>query len=365
MTTSGRLPGSAPGADIFLSYRRTDREFVEKLVPVLEARGLSVWWDADLEGGEDWRDAIVENLAAARCLVIVFSAACNTSEQLKKELAVADHLDKEVIPVLIEQTEPRGFFLYELARLNWISIHPAPMSKVASVAGIIVERLDAAGGTGTAEPAAAPPAPPEPTHEAGTAGLGAAVVKAPDDHAERVAAAAARTALPPPTPSATTGRSVPATIDEQRRQLRDVFLFRWVDFIVPTLVGVLAFMGSEQGDDLAVTVGTSLFAFVTILAVTELILFPVRHYRRGSNPYGVARSLVISNVVFALVASVAGVLTAASVKEEGQTINEVRISLAVMYVLFGLIIAAISFVTFVLLSRLRARKTYQHRIERI
>jgi hypothetical protein len=78
----------------------------------------------------------------------------------------------------------------------------------------------------------------------------------------------------------------------------------------------------------------------------------------------VARSLVISNLVFAVVASVAGVLTAASVNAESQTINEVRISLAVMYFLFALIIAGISFATFVLLSKLRARKTYQHHIER-
>ena len=35
---------------------------------------------------------------------------------------MADHLDKDVIPVLIEQTRPRGFFLYELAALNWISV---------------------------------------------------------------------------------------------------------------------------------------------------------------------------------------------------------------------------------------------------
>ena len=126
------------GPDIFVSYRRTDKAFVDRLVPVLESLGPSVWWDAEIEGGEDWRDSIVENLAASRCLVIVFSEACNTSKQLKKELAVADHLDKDVIPVLIEPTEPRGFFLYELAPLNWISIHPAPLEKLDSVARLLV-----------------------------------------------------------------------------------------------------------------------------------------------------------------------------------------------------------------------------------
>ena len=133
MSTSSRAPAHDRIPDVFVSYRRTDKAFVEKLVPVLEGLGPSVWWDADIEGGEDWRDAIVENLAASRCLVLVFSEACNASKQLKKELTVADHLNKDVIPVLIEQTEPRGFFLYELARLNWITIHPHPMAKLDSV----------------------------------------------------------------------------------------------------------------------------------------------------------------------------------------------------------------------------------------
>ena len=102
-----RQPDVRQGPDIFLSYRRTDKEFVGRLVAVLEGLGPSVWWDDEIGGGEDWRDAIIENLASSRCLVIVFSEACNSSKQLRKELAVADHLDKEVIPVLIEQTEPR------------------------------------------------------------------------------------------------------------------------------------------------------------------------------------------------------------------------------------------------------------------
>src|SRR3954447_17285297 len=175
MSTSERELHARP--DIFVSYRRTDKAFVEKLVPVLESFGPTVWWDADIEGGEDWRDSIVEHLAASRCLVIVFSEACNSSKQLKKELAVADHLDKAVIPVLIEQTEPRGFFLYELAPLNWISIHPAPMEKLDSVAHILVERLEEAGWKAlpvTAPPAVGPPEKPLSDQGAAVDGSGSA-----------------------------------------------------------------------------------------------------------------------------------------------------------------------------------------------
>ena len=130
---------------LFVSYRRTDREFVEALVNLLEGRGIPVSWDADIEGGADWRDSIVSHIMASQFVVIVFSESCNGSKQLKKELDVADRLNKEVVPVLIERAEPRGFFLFELGRLNWISIYPDPMSKLIPLADDLVSMIETTG----------------------------------------------------------------------------------------------------------------------------------------------------------------------------------------------------------------------------
>ena len=365
-----REPDVRQGPDIFLSYRRTDKEFVGKLVAVLENLGPSVWWDDEIGGGEDWRDAIIENLASSRCLVIVFSEACNSSKQLRKELAVADHLDKEVIPVLIEQTEPRGFFLYELAPLNWISIHPAPMEKLDSVARLLVERLEAAGWT--ALPVIAPADLPPPTLPAPADGVTAAKSSSVPSQpwAAPVAPPQPREVdtLPPPTlpppqaPSPTVRGTLPTLPGPQRPGLRDVFPFRWVDFILPTVAGLL---GLFNEGDVGVRVGSALLFFVTVLAITGLILFPIRYYRRRSNPYRVARNLVISNVVFALVASLAGVLIAETLVEEGETVNQTRVELAVGYLILGMLIAVISFAIFFLLSKLRARKAYREGFVRL
>lgn len=358
MSTSDRPPRHDHSPDIFVSYRRTDKEFVAKLVPVLESLGPSVWWDADIEGGEDWRDSIVEHLAASRCLVIVFSEACNTSKQLKKELAVADHLDKAVIPVLIEETEPRGFFLYELAPLNWISIYPAPLGKVDSVAQLLVERLEKAGWT--ALPVVAPTVPVETP----------VVPFAPPAPPVGATFAPPATALPPPAPprpvtpsSVASAAPLPTVTDRKRLGLRDVFPFRRVDFILPTVVGVMTLFGSADG--VGVRVGTALFMFVLVLALTGLIAFPIRYYRRRSNPHRVARNLIISNVVLALAALVGGAMIAPSIAEEGDTANATHAYLAIGLFMFGLLCAAISFVLFVLLSRHRAKEAYKDGIKRL
>src|SRR5262245_51383872 len=171
--------------DIFVSYRRSDRELVASVVRRLEERGVGVWYDANIEAGGDWRDEIVEALTNSEMLVIFFSEDCNNSRQLKKELAVADHLGKAVVPILIEDTQPRGAYLYELADRNWIQAFPEPLEKIdelvehlvtlagkdGMLAGAKIAANDHGGASGFATarhaPAAsAPPPPPQPMKEA-------------------------------------------------------------------------------------------------------------------------------------------------------------------------------------------------------
>jgi TolB-like protein len=60
-------------AHVFLSYKAEDRPRVAPLVQALEADGLSVWWDAHIGGGDDWRDTILRNLEAAGVVIVVWS----------------------------------------------------------------------------------------------------------------------------------------------------------------------------------------------------------------------------------------------------------------------------------------------------
>lgn len=60
-------------SDVFVSYKAEDRDRVRLIVDALEADGLSVWWDAHISGGDDWRDAIAEHLDAARCVLVIWS----------------------------------------------------------------------------------------------------------------------------------------------------------------------------------------------------------------------------------------------------------------------------------------------------
>jgi TolB-like protein/Tfp pilus assembly protein PilF len=60
-------------SDVFVSYKAEDRPRVRALASALEAEGLSLWWDTQIEGGAAWRHSIQEQLDAARCVVVVWS----------------------------------------------------------------------------------------------------------------------------------------------------------------------------------------------------------------------------------------------------------------------------------------------------
>jgi TIR domain len=132
--------------DIFLSYSRADHQLAQAFVHAAAARGVNVWFDDRIEGGQDWREKIVQALRSAKALVILFSEHSNSSTQLIKELAIADNLRKRVVPVLVSNCEPRGAYLYELASLNWINIHPNPETRLAPLVDNLITQLDLHGG---------------------------------------------------------------------------------------------------------------------------------------------------------------------------------------------------------------------------
>ena len=56
-------------AEVFVSYKAEDRARVAPLARALEGHGISVWWDAHIGAGDDWRDTILRNLEIARAVI--------------------------------------------------------------------------------------------------------------------------------------------------------------------------------------------------------------------------------------------------------------------------------------------------------
>jgi hypothetical protein len=107
-------------SDIFISYASPDRPRIKALVDALEQRGWSVWWDHHISQGKPWDDILGAELAAARCVLVLWSLQSVNSEWVKTE-AHEGMNRKILVPALLDDVEiPFGFGRIQVVSLvHW------------------------------------------------------------------------------------------------------------------------------------------------------------------------------------------------------------------------------------------------------
>lgn len=319
--------------DIFVSYRRSDRELVAQVVSRLEKRGVTAWYDARIEGGADWREDIVEALTDSTMLVIFFSEPCNASRQLKKELAVADSLAKAVVPILIEDTTPKGAYLYELADRNWIQAWPDPASKVDELVEHLAALVDKPSG-------AAPPA-------------------------ESIAAASAE-----PAPTSRLADAYVGKVSDQRRKkaapTRDILPFKWIDlvFLAPLLGGLAWYLkrtGAYAQQAMEAEWASIGLLCLILVALYGAVVFPFRYYlRRRTMGAALVRYLISTGILYLVFVGAFG-----GFWMQGYYPNDTPSGVALFFGAVWGVFTAIAFVIYAVLSGQRALRSFRSNIKRI
>jgi len=140
---------------VFVSYSQPDRAPALGLVTHLEAHAIDCWVaPRDVEPGSDWAAQIIEAIAAARVMVLVFSASANASPQVRREVERAVHRRVAVLPFRVEDVLPSSSLEYFLSSQHWLDAFPPPLEPHYARLGAYLKSLLAAG-TGAAPPAAA------------------------------------------------------------------------------------------------------------------------------------------------------------------------------------------------------------------
>jgi hypothetical protein len=96
-------------ADIFVSYKRENKEAVEAVVRGLRGAGLSLWWDQDIAPDAPWEATIERELGQAKVVLVAWSRAAVSSENVKAEARHARTQGK-LIQAFVEPCEPPLFF---------------------------------------------------------------------------------------------------------------------------------------------------------------------------------------------------------------------------------------------------------------
>jgi len=138
---------------LFISYAHESIDTVRQTVDVLTAGGHAAWFDDQLLPGQDWKRALGEAIARSDIFVYAITTEAVNSEWCDWELATAVHLEKAIIPVLLE---PGVSVPVSLKRLQY-----ADFSQGITPVGV-AKLMRALGGMQKIPVAESPPLPADP-----------------------------------------------------------------------------------------------------------------------------------------------------------------------------------------------------------
>ena len=118
-------------ADIFLSYAREDLALAAKLAQLLEANGLSVWWDRRLIAGDQINATIERAIEEAKAIVVLWSPSAVASRWVNGEAETAAEADK-LVPVKIAECK---------LPLNFRTLHTPDVFRSRDQLGELAEML--------------------------------------------------------------------------------------------------------------------------------------------------------------------------------------------------------------------------------
>jgi hypothetical protein len=87
---------------VFISYSKQDSDFVRYLRSRIQAAGLTVWMDEEIELSGRWWKTIETNIDTCAVFVVVMSPQALKSDWVEREILVAEKARKPIFPVLFK-----------------------------------------------------------------------------------------------------------------------------------------------------------------------------------------------------------------------------------------------------------------------
>lgn len=135
-----------PNADVFISYRRDQRDQVLVIAEKLQELGLSVWFDARLEAGSSFDEEINREVRSAKCVFVCWSPEAMQSRWVRAEASIGLERDVLVAAFLHPAELMPPYNLVHAANLEgWNGTHDDPAwGQVLARVGRLVEKPDLA-----------------------------------------------------------------------------------------------------------------------------------------------------------------------------------------------------------------------------
>ncbi len=127
-TAAEALAARTATRDVYISYAPQDKAAAEAVCARLEAEEVTCWIaPRDVLPGRTFAQSLSSAIHAARVFVLVFSAATNESQQVERELHMADVSRLPVVPLRVQDVQPHESIEYYLAGRAWVEASGPPL----------------------------------------------------------------------------------------------------------------------------------------------------------------------------------------------------------------------------------------------
>ena len=88
---------------VFISYSRSNSKKVLELIEELKNRGVNIWYDGCIPGGEEWDNEIGKKLLGSKTVFLFLSQQAIMSRNVRNEIRMAQNHKIPIIPVFLEE----------------------------------------------------------------------------------------------------------------------------------------------------------------------------------------------------------------------------------------------------------------------
>lgn len=130
------------GHKVFVSYSRKDSEVAKGICDILNKLNIPYWIDINgVYSGVNFKEVIVNAIASCEIVLFLSSENSNKSDNVSKEISLADKYGKIIIPVRLDTSPMNPKIDYDLAGIDYVDLFSFEEKNLAKLRNAILGHL--------------------------------------------------------------------------------------------------------------------------------------------------------------------------------------------------------------------------------
>ncbi|MDE6027063.1 MAG: TIR domain-containing protein, partial [Muribaculaceae bacterium] len=130
------------GHKVFISYSRKDSDVAKGICDTLNKLNITYWIDIDgVYSGANFKEMIVKAISTSEIVLFLSSENSNKSDNVAKEISIADKYGKIIIPVRLDGSPMNPKIDYDLAGIDFVDLFSFEEKSLAKLRNAILGHL--------------------------------------------------------------------------------------------------------------------------------------------------------------------------------------------------------------------------------